>query len=124
MKPKRESPGGLPDPLRKSEILYSPGTPPEEIVALGKAFLEQGFLMDALDCFAEAHSRPDLEGLLERALEEGDLFLLERCAGALGRKTSEEERRALAARARELGKEAFAARAEKAQASPAGAQDD
>jgi hypothetical protein len=124
MTPKRESTGDLPDPLRKREILYSSDTPAEELTALGRAFLDKGLPMDALDCFAEARSRPDLEDLLERAIQDGDYFVLRRCALALGRKPSGEERKRLAVRARELGKEAFATAAEKADGPSGEGQDD
>lgn len=112
MTPKREGPDRLPDPLHKREVLYAEGTPPEELTALGKRFEEEGLPMDALDFYAQARSRPDLERLGDTALDQGDFFVYRRCALALARTPSPDQWRRLAENARRLGKEAFARHAE------------
>lgn len=104
--------GDLLDPLEKREVLYSEETPREELIAWGEAFLEAGHRMDALDFFTQARSEEKLRDFARQAREQGDTFVFDRCALALGRKVEREEWLALAERARSGGKEAFAALAE------------
>ena len=100
--------GDLPNPLEKREVLYSRGTEPAVLVTLGERFLAEGYPLDALNFFTEARSIPSLEQMHRQAREEGDAFLVEQTARALGRELSPEEWAAIAETARKLGKEAFA----------------
>ena len=101
----------LPGPMDKREILYSPETPAQELVSWGEAYEESGFPLDALDFFGQAQSAAHLERFLSQAVEDGDLFVYQRCLEALDRHPDARQREALVARAEALGKEAFARRA-------------
>jgi hypothetical protein len=99
---------GLPNPLEKREVLYSGETDPEILVELGERFRAEGYLLDALNFFAQAGSRSHLEKFLAGARADGDAFLVEQAALALGRELSPGEWEEVAERADELGKSAFA----------------
>lgn len=109
-----KGPSNLPAPLPKREVLYSEKTPKDDLVSLGEAFEEAGYRMDALDFFVQARDETRLVAILEQALEEGDLFVYQKCSRALGRRPGEEEFRRVAQNARNRGLEAFARRADEA----------
>ena len=103
--------GDLPGPLEKREILFSEKLDPQEKAQWGRRYLQAGKLMDALDFFLEAKSRPDLEKMRSLAIEEGDAFILRSIQRALPELVTEEHWQALGARAAALGKQAFAEQA-------------
>lgn len=103
--------GNLPDPLEKREILYSPETPRQELIAYGEAFLESGLAMDALDFFVQARSDEHLQRFLADAIEAGDLFTFEKCLRGLGRNAEPPELEALGRNADAKGLHRFAQRA-------------
>ncbi len=102
----------LPHPLARRDILYGPETPRERLVELGHAYFEQDLVFDAADFFVEAHDREGLEIIKGRARETGDAFLLRQVQEAAPDLVSRSDWDDLAARAAELGKGAYAARAE------------
>ena len=75
--------------------------------------LADGFPSDAVNFFILAGDRDGLGGMIDQAVDDGDLFLLGRIKKALGAQASLAELEKLAANARRLGKETFAAQAEK-----------
>jgi hypothetical protein len=108
----------LPRPLARRDVLYGRDTPKAELVALARAYLDRDLVFDAADFFCQARDAEGLQAIRERALESGDAFLLRRVEEALPRLVSEADWDALARRARELGKETYAERAEAGGAPP------
>lgn len=98
----------LPDPLSKRDIIFGEDTPREDLIAYGKAFLEQEQIYDALSCFAQAKAHDEIEKIAEIAMEEGDAALWQETLIVRGKKADPEEWRQLAKRAEALGKEYFA----------------
>ncbi len=108
----------LPRPLARRDVLYNQETPREKLVELGRAYLEQDLLFDAADFFCEAHDREGLELIKARACEMGDAFLLWRVRMTVPELVSGSDWDDLARRAKELGKDFYAERAEAGGAPP------
>ncbi|GIW71648.1 MAG: hypothetical protein KatS3mg102_1190 [Planctomycetota bacterium] len=102
----RRSASGLPDALERREILAG-NRPGVDLDALGRAYLQAGWLSDALDCFERTGNREALAELRRLAIER-DPFLLERLA-ALG-EVSPAQWAEAARRAEAEGRELHAAR--------------
>lgn len=102
----------LPRPLARRDELYGPDTPRERLIALGHANLERGLVFDAADFFAEARDREGLETIRGRARETRDAFLLRTVQMADRELVSGSDWDELARRAKELGKDVYADRAE------------
>ncbi len=98
---------GLPDAIERREILAG-RRPQVDLDVLGEAYLEAGWLSDALDCFERTDNRAKLEEIKRRCLE-GDPFLLVRLEALIG--VSVEEWRAAAERLAASGRPHDAARA-------------
>jgi len=99
-------PKGIPDCLKKRQLLNDQGLSPDLCREYGRKFLELGWREDALEFFKKGGMAEELERLKEYALETGDAFLL----GRLGHQAPEDWRR-LGERALDLGKLSFARRA-------------
>jgi hypothetical protein len=99
-------PKGIPNCLKKRQLLNDKGLSPDLCREHGRKFLELGWREDALEFFQKAGMTEELETLKAYCLETGDAFLL----GRLGRQTPEDWRR-LGERALVLGKLYFARRA-------------
>ena len=108
----------LPRPLARRNVLYNPETPREKLVELGRAYLEQDLVFDAADFFCEARDREGLEAIKARACEMGDAFLLRQVQTAAPDLVSGADWDVLARRAKELGKDNYAGRAESGGAPP------
>lgn len=108
----------LPRPLARRDVLYERETPRERLVELGRAYLEQDLVFDAADFFCEAHDREGLELIKARAREMGDAFLLRQVWMAAPELVSGSDWDDLARRAKELGKDLYAERAETGGAPP------
>ena len=104
-------PPQLPDPLERRQVLYDPEADPAELIEFGRAYEQAGRFGDALQFYIEAADRPGLERVKARALETADAFLLKGVARAVPELAGEEDWKALAARAEELGKELYAGQA-------------
>ena len=102
----------LPGPLRRREILYGTNTPTEALVGLGEEYLEQGLVFDAVDFFAQARDREGLVRVKRLAVEAGDAFLLRRVHETVADLVNKSDWEELARRARALGKDVYAERAE------------
>jgi hypothetical protein len=99
-------PKGVPDCLKKRQLLNDQGLSPELCREYGRKFLELGWREDALEFFKKGGLAEELEQLKAYALEAGDAFML----GRLGHQAPEDWRR-LGERALVLGKIHFARRA-------------
>jgi len=64
--------------LKKRDLLNSDNAIPSKLVDLGKLYLQEDRLSDAIDFFEKAKYREGLEELRKRCLEEGDYFLYQR----------------------------------------------
>jgi hypothetical protein len=102
----------LPKPLHRRELLYGISTPAGTQSELGDAYLEQELHFDAVDFYARAQDRAGLKKIVGISIREGDAFLLRKVQEAMPEFVSAGDWRALAARARELGKEIYAERAD------------
>ncbi len=70
---------GLPDAIRRREILAGNSKYAKELDGLGKSYLEHGRLADAIDAFERARDFAGLEEVKRLAIE-CDVFLLTRLA--------------------------------------------
>jgi hypothetical protein len=101
-----ELPKGIPDCLKKRQLLNDQALTPEVCREYGQKFLELGWREDALEFFKKGGMAEELAQLRAYALETGDAFLL----GRLGHQEPEDWRH-LGERALVLGKLHFARRA-------------
>ena len=99
-------PKGLPNCLKKRQLLNDKVLSPDLCREYGQKFLELGWREDALKFFQKGGMADELEKLKAYCLETGDAFLL----GRLGHQAPEDWRR-LGERALALGKLHFARRA-------------
>ena len=99
-------PKGLPNCLKKRQLLNDKVLTLDLCREYGQLFLELGWREDALEFFKKAGMTDELEKLKAYSLETGDAFLL----GRLGHQAPEDWRR-LGERALDLGKLHFARRA-------------
>jgi hypothetical protein len=99
-------PKGIPDCLKKRQLLNDQVLGPDLCREYGQKFLELGWVEDALEFFKKGGMAEELEKLKADCLEAGDAFLL----GRLGHQDPEDWRR-LGERALALGKLYFARRA-------------
>jgi hypothetical protein len=99
-------PKGIPDSLKKRQLLNDQELSPELCREYGRKFLELGWREDALEFFKKGGMAEELEQLKAYCLETGDAFLL----GRLGHQEAEDWRR-LGERALALGKLHYARRA-------------
>lgn len=97
--------------LEKREMLNDAGASSAMLLSWGEHYEEVGSLYDAVDFYEKAEARDALSRLLGRAREEGNVFLFRRLVRLLGLDPGLDELTALARRAEELGKLAFAAEA-------------
>jgi hypothetical protein len=99
-------PKGLPDCLKKRQLLNDQVLSPELCREYGRVFLELGWREDALKFFRKGGMADELEKLKAYCLETGDAFLL----GQLGQQAPEAWRQ-VGEQALALGKLYFARRA-------------
>jgi hypothetical protein len=99
-------PQGVPNCLKKRQLLNEKVVSPALCLDYGNKFLEVGWLEDALEFFQKGEITASLAALQAHCLETGDAFLL----GRLGKHDPEIWRR-VAERALALGKLHFARRA-------------
>ncbi len=99
--------------LEKRELLNDQGASAEVLHSWGEYYEAAGSLYDAVDFYEKANAGEALARLLGRAREEGNVFLFRRLTRFLGLTSDGDEWAALAARAEELGKSAFAAEAQR-----------
>ncbi len=98
----------LPHYKFKQALLHGKDTNPAEISRLGRRFLEEGWLNDAIDFFKKAEDSQGLAAIREISIEEGDIFLLRQAIKAGGEAAGEDEWKQIGERALELGKLQFA----------------
>lgn len=99
----------MPNALDKREYVFGTRGTPEDCRRLAEACLERDWTADAVALFARTDEKERLEELLERALEDGDVFLAERVTAVLGVELEEGQWRRLGDRALTLEKYRFAA---------------
>jgi len=104
--------------LKKRDLLNSDRSDPTQFVQLGTTYLEEGRISDAIEFFEKARHRAELDSLLERCLEEGDIFLYRKVARILGVSPGPDQWIKLGDRALSLGKLYFARSAYREAGSP------
>jgi hypothetical protein len=97
--------------LVKRDMLNQSAVSVENLLSWGNHYEQSGLLHDAVNFYEKAQATDALAGLLKMVQEEGDVFLFQRINRILMREPDEKEWIALAKRAKELGKDAFAAEA-------------
>jgi hypothetical protein len=105
--------------LEKRDLLNQTAASVETLLHWAERSLQEGYVHDAVNFYIKAGATEALKGLFERSRDEGDFFLFRRLCLATGHEPGAEEWLALAGKAEELGKVAFAAEAYRA----AGAED-
>lgn len=104
--------GLIPDPLKRRHLLEDK-LDPAKALAIADVYLEEGRTNEALAFLVKADSRERLEELRDRAVEDGDPFLLRHACEALGEEPGAERWSATAQAARAAGREAQAHDAER-----------
>ncbi len=69
---------GPPDPLDKREVIYGDDTTDEELRETGDLYFEENYLVDAIEAYEEADYKEGGEKILEKAVQTGDYFLVQR----------------------------------------------
>jgi hypothetical protein len=105
------SKGKLPDYRLKQKILYIDKTPVATLIHYGDLFLEEGALSDALEFYTRGGHQAGLTKIKEIASENGDTFLFNGAARALGIDPRPADWEKIARRAMELKKFSFAKKA-------------
>jgi len=75
--------------LKKRDLLHNPNASAEELKRLGKEYLEEGRVVDALDFFEKAEDREGIARIRDLSMEQGDTFLLQQTAKLLQEPVSE-----------------------------------
>lgn len=99
------------DTISRRKILNDTSADPARLSPLAREFADQGFLSDAVDFFDKGKDSEGLTGLLDKAVAEGDLFLVRRITKILGRKPERDLLLSVAENADKLGKTLFAGQA-------------
>jgi len=99
-----------PDPLKRRHLIEA-DLSPTEAAALAEAYLAEDRFVDALIFLEKADDRAKLAELRDRAIELGDVFLMQSVESALGETSSAEAWKRLAESAEAAGKERYAVEA-------------
>lgn len=102
----------IPDPLRRRHLLEE-DLAPERALAVAEAYLAEDRVYESVAFLAKAGAEERLAALRERAVAEGDPFLLREACRALGEDPGAERWRAVAEAARAAGREIEAHDAER-----------
>lgn len=89
----------LPDYRLRQKILYIDQTSAATLIRYGDLYLESGAVSDALDFYAKAAHTEGLEKIRQITFENGDVFLFQRAAKALGVEPAPSDWQAIAGRA-------------------------
>lgn len=84
---------------------------PARALRIAEAYLEQGRVAESIVFLAKAGAGDRLRELAQRAVQDGDAFLLREACRALGEEPVREQWQELAARATAAGKERYAVEA-------------
>lgn len=96
-----------PDPLKRRHLVEA-DLSPAEALAIAEAYLAEERFVDALIFLEKAEDREKLAELRGRAIELGDVFLMQSVERSLGEAPSAEEWTRLAESAEAAGKERYA----------------
>ena len=102
-----------PDALEKKDLLYGKAFDEEKLNDCAEGFLADNRLCEALEFFQVAKNTSGIEKILQKALQSGDLFLLQQSCRALGRKPSDDELQKVKQSAAAAGKSRHAENADK-----------
>jgi hypothetical protein len=99
-----------PDPLRRRHLVEQE-LDPARALQIAEAYLEEDRALEAVAFLVKANARERLVALRERAVGEGEAFLLREISTALDQEADAATWRALAEAARAAGKDLYAAEA-------------
>ncbi len=88
--------GGTPDYRAKQKLLFGKEVNSQELIRIGREFLEAGWLNDAIDFLAKAGDDESLNDIRALALEEGDVFIFRRILKVTDTTAEEKEWREIA----------------------------
>ncbi len=66
------------DVISKREVLWGDETPREALIAYGDHFVESEFVHDALSFYMRADHEPGIRKIMDIAVAEGEVFILQR----------------------------------------------
>ncbi len=98
----------LPDYRLKQKILYIDKTSAASLTHYGDLYFEAGAYSDALDFYAKAGHQAGMQKIKDFALENGDAFIFQQAARALGLQLQNSDWETIARKASELKKYSFA----------------
>jgi hypothetical protein len=96
----------------KQRIMYVNPLPPEDLVRWGDRYRDAGLFHDALDFYQAAENAEAARALAGKAIEIGDLVLLQNIYRTVGEPVPKEDLKALQEKAQAQGKTSEAKRAE------------
>jgi len=96
----------IPNPLEQRHLLVKE-LPEAQARELAEAYLEAGRRTEAIEFFAKASAREDLQRLRDEAIEAGDAFLMKMISEKLETEPSAEDWQRLGAAAEAAGKERY-----------------
>ena len=97
----------IPDPLERRHLVEK-ALPAAQALAIAEAYLAQDRCVEAIDFLRIAKADERLDELRERALTDGDAFLMRAVAGAQRRPPTREEWQRIGTNAAALGRDRYA----------------
>jgi len=99
------------DMLEKQRLLYSEDVPSERRVKIAELLIQQGKYCEAVEYLEQAKDEGKIKEVMEKAVEEGDYFLLAYVEKVSGLKVEAERWNRLGVMAEKLGKYSYALKA-------------
>lgn len=99
--------------LEKRDLLNDSDVAESTLLTWGQRFEEAEMIHDAVDFYEKANSRENLDRLLRKALEDGDVFLFSRLCRILKYEAVPDQWLLLAGKAEAEGKHSFAVEAKR-----------
>lgn len=81
----------IPNALDKVKLLYDSKSKPDQLASIGRELVRLERYSEAIDFLRAAKADADLQGILQKAIAMGDLFLLKAAARALRRTPTDDE---------------------------------
>ena len=99
------------DLAEKQKLLYSKDISPQRRVRIAELLIQEGKYCEALEFLEQAKEESKIREIMEKAVEEGDHFVLAYAERVSGLKAEAEQWNRLGAKAEKLGKYSYALKA-------------